>query len=126
MEGENSKKGYQDLVVWQKSIDLVTKLYKLTSDFPSSEQYGLTSQIRRCSVSIAANLAEGYGRSSSAEFANFISIAVGSATELETLLIVSKNIGYLNQTNFASLNEDVQVVLRMSYKLRQSIRKKSA
>ncbi|MEZ5337028.1 MAG: four helix bundle protein [bacterium] len=80
---------YQDLTVWQRSIDLIEAIYALTDAFPREERFGLTSQCRRAAVSIAANIAEGYGRSSRRDYAHFIGIAFGSARELETLLVVA-------------------------------------
>ncbi|UAM96650.1 four helix bundle protein [Polaribacter litorisediminis] len=88
-------KTHKDLLVWQKSIDLVTEIYKLTSQFPSNEIYGLVSQLRRASVSIPSNIAEGAARSSDKEFARFLYIARASAAEVETQLIISENLGYL-------------------------------
>lgn len=75
---------YKDLIVWQKSIELVVEIYKITSLFPSEEKFGLVSQMRRCSVSISSNIAEGYARRNKKENANFVNISYGSATELET------------------------------------------
>jgi four helix bundle protein len=85
-------KSYKELIVWQKSMELVKEVYKLTKRFPSSELYGITSQIRRCAVSIPSNIAEGYGRKSTKSYAQFYSIAYGSALELETQLIISKEL----------------------------------
>ena len=85
-------KSYKDLIVWQKSIDLVTKIYKITENFPKEEIYALTNQMRRCAVSIPSNIAEGRGRGTRKDFAQFLRIASGSAAELETQLIISKEI----------------------------------
>jgi four helix bundle protein len=81
---------YKDLIVWQKSIDLVDIVYKLCSKLPKSEQYGLCSQMQRSAVSIPSNIAEGQGRNHSAEFRHFLGIAFGSSAELETQLIIMK------------------------------------
>lgn len=88
-------KTYKDLIVWQKSIELVKEIYLLTEDFPKEEIYGLTSQIRRCAVSIPSNIAEGKMRTTNKEFSHFLSIAYGSGAELETQLILAK---LLNKT----------------------------
>lgn len=88
---------YKDLIVWQKSIQLVTLVYKLTKDFPKEEIYGIVSQIRRCAVSIPSNIAEGWARKNTGEYINFLSIADGSAAELDTQLILSDNLGYGNK-----------------------------
>ena len=84
---------FHDLVVWQKSIDLTTCIYRLTRSFPKDETYGLVSQLRRSSVSIASNIAEGRGRLNKAEFRQFLGVAQGSLFELKTQLLVAKNLG---------------------------------
>jgi four helix bundle protein len=86
---------YHDLLVWQKAIELVTDIYRLTGEFPKDELYGLTSQIRRAAVSIPSNIAEGQGRLSRGEFRQFLGQARGSYAELETQLIIARNLGYL-------------------------------
>ena len=88
---------YKDLVVWQKSILLVTDIYKLTKFFPKEEAYGLVSQMHRAAISIPSNIAEGHDRNSDKEFSNFLCIARGSLAELETQVIISEKLGYINQ-----------------------------
>src|SRR5215470_12810753 len=88
---------YRQLVVWQKAVALVTRIYLLTETFPRHEIYGLSSQIRRAAVSIPANIAEGQGRSSRGEFKLFIGHAKGSLYELETHVLVAINLQYLTQ-----------------------------
>lgn len=83
---------YKDLIVWQKSIDLVYEVYALTRKFPKDELYGLTSQMRRAAVSIPSNITEGYRRQAIGEYHQFLYIANASASELETQLIISKNL----------------------------------
>lgn len=90
-------KGFSDLVVWKKAIDLSIQIYKITESFPKSEIYGLTNQIRRSSISIASNIAEGCARFSTKEFAHFLSITLGSVAELKTQLIIAKGIGFLDE-----------------------------
>ena len=85
---------YKELVVWQKSIQLVVLIYKLTAVFPKEELYGIVSQMRRCTVSIPSNIAEEWARKNRGEFINFISISSGSAAELETQLIISEQLEY--------------------------------
>ncbi|MCS6796221.1 MAG: four helix bundle protein, partial [Raineya sp.] len=75
---------YRELKVWQKAVDLVTKVYQITYQFPSEEKFGLVSQIRRCAISIPSNIAEGAGRNTTKDFANFLSIANGACSELST------------------------------------------
>ena len=84
-------KSYRDLIVWQKSMNLVTLVYSLTIDFPENEKFGLTSQIKRSAVSIPSNIAEGFGRNTTGELNQFLGIARGSLAELETLIEISNN-----------------------------------
>jgi len=83
---------YKQLVVWQKSIELVKEVYKLTDNFPKSELYGLISRMRRCAVSVPSNIAEGYKRRNLGEYIQFLSIADASAAELETQIIIAKDL----------------------------------
>ncbi|MCH8536092.1 MAG: four helix bundle protein [Flavobacteriaceae bacterium] len=96
---------YKKLNVWKESIELVKQVYQVTASFPSEEQYGLMSQLRRASVSIPSNIAEGNGRSSDKDYKRFVEIAYGSALELETQLIISVELQYLdkNHTIFQKL-----------------------
>ena len=86
-----SMKTFQDVIAWQRSIELAKRIYTLTKHFPDSERFGLSSQMRRCAVSIPSNIAEGYHRSSRSEFRRFCFIAYGSAAELQTQLIIAKS-----------------------------------
>ena len=94
---------HHKLDAWSKAIDLVVDIYKATETVPKEERYGLTSQIRRAAVSIPANIAEGAGRYSNREFAHFLSSAQGSASELETELIISNRLGYLDENTYSLL-----------------------
>jgi four helix bundle protein len=85
---------FKDLVVWQRAVELTVAVYKLTSSFPSSEQFGLTNQLRRASVSVASNIAEGYGKSTKGEYIQFLGHARGSNCEVETQLVISKALGF--------------------------------
>lgn len=91
-------KGHRDLDVWKKSLDLVEDLYQSTKEFPKEEMYSLTSQVRRAVISIPSNIAEGAARNSKKEFIQFLHIALGSAAELETHLIISSRLGYLKDS----------------------------
>ena len=95
---------HKDLKVWQKSIDMVVEIYLATSSFPKEELYGLTSQIRRASVSIPSNIAEGYGRFSEKELVRFLFISLGSASEVETQLIICNRLNYLKKEDFDHLS----------------------
>ncbi len=113
---------FKELHVWQRSVELATEIYQLTKTYPKNEMYGLTSQIRRCSVSVSSNIAEGAGRSGKKEFRHFLNIAYGSSFELETQLIISNNLGYLDQAKFEFLNEKIVELQKMLYKLIKSIK----
>jgi four helix bundle protein len=93
------------LEVWKKALEFVTKIYKVTESFPDSEKFGLISQIRRSAVSIPSNISEGAARSSKKEFIQFLSIAQGSTSELETQLIISNRLGFLREENIYLLDE---------------------
>jgi four helix bundle protein len=85
---------FKDLVVWQRAVQMALEVYKLTSDFPASERFGLTNQLRRASVSVASNIAEGYGRSTSGEYVLFLGHARGSNCEVQTQLVISAALGF--------------------------------
>ena len=108
-------KGFKELIVWQKSYRLVLEMYKLTANFPKSEIYGLTQQIRRAAVSIPSNIAEGYCRRHKAEYKQFLSIAYGSLSELETQYLLSIDLGYSrrNETIEGLLKEVGRMLYRM-------------
>jgi four helix bundle protein len=95
VRGEGLVKSYQDLIVWQKSMEVVERVYRMTKVFPVEERYGLSNQIRRAAVSIPSNIAEGHSRQSNAEYRNFISIAQGSRAEVETQTLIAVRLGYV-------------------------------
>ena len=90
-------KDYRDLIVWQRAMDLVELIYKLTRLFPRDEQFGLTVQVRRAAVSVPSNIAEGQGRHTTREFLQFLSIASGSLKEVQTHVLIAQRLGYLNE-----------------------------
>jgi len=104
---------FRSLLIWQKSMVLTTKIYFSTNNFPKEEIFGLSSQIRRSSVSIPSNIAEGSGRESDKDFLRFLNISTGSLFEMQTQLEIAKNITYLNQEEFNNLYEDSREVERM-------------
>lgn len=106
-------RNFRELTVWQKSHALTLAVYKVTKAFPKEEIYGLTSQIRRASVSIAANIAEGCGRSGEIEFARFLRIASGSASELEYHLLLCRDIGLLKSADYDDIVGEVIEVKKM-------------
>jgi len=114
-------KSYKELEVWQKAVALTVDLYQMTRSFPPQEQYGLTTQIRRAAVSVAANIAEGWGRGSTREYIHFLRIARGSLMELETHLIISHHLGYLQETQLQTLQKQIESVGMMLNRLLGSI-----
>ncbi len=112
---------YKDLIVWQKSIDLVSKIYEITENFPKHELFGLTSQIRRSAVSIPSNIAEGFNRKHRKEFAQFISIAFGSGAELETQILVAKSLKFLKDSDFIIVDKTLNEIMKMLNKLRSNL-----
>lgn len=110
-------KSYKDLIVWQRSIELVKAVYLLTKAFPQSEMYGITSQIRRAAVSFPSNSAEGYGRRSRKEYRHSLTISYGSALELETQLYIAKELVLAPPKSFESSDHLLNEVLRMLNKM---------
>jgi len=110
---------HKDLDVWNRSVDLVVKIYKLTNELPDNEKFGLISQIKRSSISIPSNIAEGAGRSSAKEFIRFVDIANGSLSELETQLILTEKLGFCNTQQI--IDEEVMVIRKMLFRLKQSL-----
>ena len=115
---------YKKLIVWEKSIQLVELVYKITGSYPDEEKFGLTSQIRRCAVSIPSDIAEGHDRRSTKEFAQFLSISMGSAFELESQLIVAQKLNYINEGDVDLLCKRITQIQNMLFKLKQSIKEK--
>ena len=116
-------KDFRNLQVWHKAHDLTLKIYKATEAFPDREAYGLTSQIRRASVSIPTNIAEGCGRTTDREFARFLEIAVASACEVEYQLLLSHDLHYLQDAIYNTLADSVVEIKRMLATLIKTVRK---
>jgi four helix bundle protein len=112
---------FKELIVWQKSIDLVEEVYKISCNFPVNEKFGITSQINRSSVSIASNIAEGAGRNSQKEFKNFLSIALGSCFELETQIIIAGRLNFVALDFQEDLLRKIQEIQKMIYGLQKTL-----
>jgi four helix bundle protein len=104
---------YKDLKVWQRSIELVKAVYEITSEFPSDEQFGLISQMRRAAVAVPSNIAEGYKRRSLGDYLRFLQIADGSAAELETQIIISRGLKGTNDLDYSCIDNLLEEVLKM-------------
>src|SRR5688500_4077309 len=118
-------KNYKNLIVWQKAHAMVLCLYKETANFPKNEQFNLTSQIRRAATSIPSNIAEGCGKFSQSDFANFLQIGLGSSNEVEYLLLLSHELGHLEDEAFKVLDLQVNEVKAMLISLITKVRKSS-
>jgi four helix bundle protein len=116
-------KTHRDLDVWKNSVEFVTQIYKITRLFPKEELYGITNQIRRAAVSIPSNIAEGAARNHEKEFIQFLYIALASGSEVETQLIISKNLNYINVNQFNDLLSRLTVIQKMLQGLIRSLNK---
>lgn len=115
-------KDFRNLKVWEKSHKLVLNIYELTNDFPKSELYGLTSQIRRAAVSIPTNISEGCGKYSGNDFARFLQISMGSASELEYLILLSNELKLIDISVFTELNLNIVEIKKMLTSLMKKLR----
>ena len=118
-------KSYKDLNVWHKSYELCLKTYRITGKFPIEERYGLTSQIRRSAVSIPSNIAEGYGRKTTADYIRLLYIAYGSVCELETQILLAGDLGYIEKEELNTVCEDIAEIERMLKALIKSLESKN-
>jgi four helix bundle protein len=104
---------FRNLDVWSKAHELTLAIYRITEMFPDDERFGLTSQLRRCAASIGANLAEGCGRGSDADFGRFVQIAIGSSSEVEYHLLLARDLNYISNEAYAQLDEGITRIKRM-------------
>ena len=115
---------HKDLEVWKKSMDLVALVYQLTNDFPDTEKFGLTNQLRRAVVSIPSNIAEGAGRDSSPQFNQFLNIAFGSSYELQTQLIISERLNFISKEVNEPILSKLDEIQKMIYVFKENVNKK--
>jgi len=109
--------GYKKLIVWQKSVELVVEIYRITEHFPKSEMYGLTNQMRRASVSVPSNIAEGYRRKGKNEFNRFLPISYGSGAELETQIEIAKALRFVELKEYLKADMILDEIMRMLNKM---------
>ena len=114
-------RSYQDLRVWKTAVELALEVYRITDSFPPSERFGLTSQLRRAAVSIASNIAEGHGRTSLGEYRHFLSIARGSAREIEVQLFLAEQIGYVKSPILVKARDSCDAISRMITNLKRAL-----
>lgn len=117
-------KNYKELVVWQKSYQLCLDVYRITKRFPKEEMYSMTSQIRRAAISVPSNIAEGYGRKTTLDYIRFLYIAYGSNCELETQILLSGDLGYIEAGGLEKLQDGIGEVERMLKSLIKSLENK--
>jgi four helix bundle protein len=118
---KKSMKTHKDLIVWNKSMDLVQYTYELSSSYPDCEKFGLTSQMRRAAVSVPSNIAEGAARNSTKEYIRFLYISLGSLSELETQFLISNRLGYIKNYSEESITEIRKMLLSLIKKLKEFI-----
>ena len=123
MENKKKARNFRNYPVWQQAVEYATKIYKITSDMPYFEKKGLCDQLQRAAVSISSNIAEGSARTSDSEFAHFLDIALGSAYEVETQLLISKNVGYIDINVYNQLLDELMSIEKQLTGLVNSIRK---
>lgn len=117
---------HERLEVWERAVDFVVRIYKMTESFPRDEKFGLTSQIRRAAVSVPANIAEGAARQSSKEFCYFLSNAQGSVSELATEILIARRLGYVNEESYRMDDDELTSIGRMILGLTRSVKRRSS
>ena len=119
--GKKSKHPHRNLDAWKKSMDLVETIYQISTYFPADERYGLSSQIKRAAISVPSNIAEGAGRRTNAEFINFLSIAIGSLSELDTQIELAKRLKFIDDNTYISANDQIDSCKGLIFGLRRYI-----
>ncbi|HQT90946.1 MAG TPA: four helix bundle protein [Candidatus Kryptobacter bacterium] len=122
---EERTRNFRELIVWQKAHKMTLDIYRATASFPKEETYGITSQLRKAASSVPANIAEGCGRNSEAEFARFMQIAAGSASEVEYHLLLAHDLNFIEPISYTQLDSDVNEVKKMLNVFLQRLRSKS-
>ena len=112
---------YKKLNVWISSISLFKNIYNLTRKFPKEEMFVLTQQLRRAAISIPSNIAEGAGRNSNAQFKNFLQISIGSCFEVETQLIISKELEYISEEELETISKELDSIMKMNHNLQKTL-----
>jgi len=113
---------FKELEIWKKSRKFCSEIYCATADFPVDEKFGLTNQLRRASVSIPSNIAEGSSRNSQKDFSRFLEIAIGSAYEIETQLLIASDLGFLKDENLNSLINNIEEIIKMTSRFRATLK----
>lgn len=112
---------FKELLIWKKSRLFSSKIYSATANFPNEEKFGITNQLRRAAVSIPSNIAEGSSRNSNKDFARFLEIAIGSAYEVETQLLISSDLGFINEESTIELTNMLEEIIKMTSRFRATL-----
>ncbi|AOC95970.1 hypothetical protein BB050_02877 [Flavobacterium anhuiense] len=112
---------FKELLIWKKSRSFCSKIYSVRATFPSEEKFGIINQLRRASVSIPSNIAEGSSRNSNKDFARFLEIAIGSAYEVETQLLISSDLGFINEESTTELINLLEEITKMTSRFRATL-----
>ena len=120
-ESPRRARHYKELIIWQRAMQLVKSVYRLTKSFPPDERYGLALQMRRAAVSVPSNIAEGQARRGTKEFVHFLALASGSTAELETQLLLSIELGYLKRADAATAEDELVEVQRMAAAIQKKL-----
>lgn len=115
---------HRNLDVWKRSLQLAKSIYETTQNFPNNEQYGIVAQMRRAAMSIASNIAEGAARNSKKEFLQFLNVAQGSASELDTQVELAKELGYIDHNTYQSIMTEITVISKQLYGLAKTVKNK--
>ena len=113
---------FKELEIWKKSRLFCSEIYKITSNFPDSEKFGLTNQLRRASVSIPSNIAEGSSRSSNKDFARFLQITLGSGYEIKTQLLIAYDLKFINNEDLEKLSQNLESIIKMTSKFKSTLK----
>ena len=119
------KRAHRNLDVWKRSIALTKLVYRITAEFPASEQFCLSAQMRRAMISIPSNLSEGAARTGKKEFLQFINVAQGSASELDTQVELAKELGFMDQHSYDEIQSELKIISRQLYGLAKTVRSQS-
>ena len=112
---------FKDLEIWKRSREFSSRIYDITAKFPKSEAFGLTNQLRRASVSIPSNIAEGSSRKSNKDFSRFLEFTLGSAYEIETQLLIAYDLNFISETDLSLLSEDLNAIIKMTSKFKSTL-----
>lgn len=121
MQDRATKHRFKELEIWKQSRQFCSQIYSVTNSFPEAEKFGLTNQLRRASVSIPSNIAEGSSRSSNKDFCRFLEIAIGSAYETETQILIASDLNFIREEDRESLCSSLEIIIKMLLKFKSTL-----